>query len=1028
MSSARREDPSRSPRIPTKHPTPPRRRAAWLVVAALVFGVTVVFATWEVRGSWIQARVLARVAQQLEVEVLPGRGKAFGSTPDGPYDRRLGYSRINDFQRRLSEAGFRTEAQARWSTGMTRVSDLGLYLPYREKNHAGLSILDRHGAPVFQSLSPQLIYRDFQAVPPLVAATLSYIEDRGILDSRYPRRNPALEWDRLAKALVTYPLRYVLPDYRSPGASTLATQLEKVRHSPDGVTRSPGDKLRQIASASLRAYLDGENTGAARRRILVDYLNALPLAARPWVGEIIGLGNGLEAWYGADFERVNRMLLTTDKVNERPRAEAFRQVLSLLLAQRRPSHYLVEQPATLAQQTDSYLRLLARDGVIDERLRDVALDIPLQHHAINKAALSAGRLGRQAAKVVRAPLATLLGTSLYDLDRLDLSVETSVDEGAQEAASAQLRALADPVTVQATGLATRRMLDRGDPGRVIYSLSLYERGEGVNWLKVRADNLDQPLSVGEGVKLDLGSTAKLRTLVNYLHVIAEIHRKYTGASRETLSGLHIHRQDRLTAWVVRRLQDSPDIELGTLVEDAMHRTYSASPAERFFTGQGLHTFHNFDSDDDGRVLSVAESVRRSVNLVFIRMMRDLVHHYTYRDPAGTARLLEDAGSPLRRVYLERFADREGKVYLRRFYDKYAGLPETEQLDALLSGVRSSPKQVITVLRSVMPELAVTDMVEGVRRRIPAAGLSVPTVEMLYERYGADRFDLVDRGYLAGVHPLELWLVAYLRDHPQATLSEVQNASATERLEAYRWLFKTRRKGAQDRRIRSIIEREVFQQIHADWQRFGYPFQYLVPSYATAIGASADRPAALADLMGIILNDGIRNPTRRVKRLHFAKGTPYETVLTPAHDRGVRVLDPEVARVLRAALIDTVENGTGIRARGLKTEDGRALVVGGKTGTGDHRQKINDRQGRPLGDRFISRSATFVFFIGDRYYGVITAHVQGAEAGDYGFTSSLATRLFRAFVPDLLATMERDGMQGMPTSELVAQVPSESETN
>jgi hypothetical protein len=34
----------------------------------------------------------------------------------------------------------------------------------------------------------------------------------------------------------------------------------------------------------------------------------------------------------------------------------------------------------------------------------------------------------------------------------------------------------------------------------------------------------------------------------------------------------------------------------------------------------------------------------------------------------------------------------------------------------------------------------------------------------------------------------------------------------------------------------------------------------VPSYATAIGSSADRPLALAELMGIIVNDGQRRPT------------------------------------------------------------------------------------------------------------------------------------------------------------------------
>ncbi len=36
---------------------------------------------------------------------------------------------------------------------------------------------------------------------------------------------------------------------------------------------------------------------------------------------------------------------------------------------------------------------------------------------------------------------------------------------------------------------------------------------------------------------------------------------------------------------------------------------------------------------------------------------------------------------------------------------------------------------------------------------------------LYAEFAPNRFSLNDLGYLAGVNPLELWLVAYLHDHP-----------------------------------------------------------------------------------------------------------------------------------------------------------------------------------------------------------------------------------------------------------------------
>ena len=59
----------------------------------------------------------------------------------------------------------------------------------------------------------------------------------------------------------------------------------------------------------------------------------------------------------------------------------------------------------------------------------------------------------------------------------------------------------------------------------------------MNYLRVQADNLDRPLDLNEGGKFDLGSTAKLRTLVTYLEIIAELHERYAqAAAAELLAG------------------------------------------------------------------------------------------------------------------------------------------------------------------------------------------------------------------------------------------------------------------------------------------------------------------------------------------------------------------------------------------------------------------------------------------------------------------------------------------------------------
>jgi len=106
-----------------------------------------------------------------------------------------------------------------------------------------------------------------------------------------------VEWDRLSKAVFDKALN-LFGGHRGGGGSTLATQIEKYRHSEDGRTSSMQDKLLQMISASLRSYQDGENTMEARRKIVVNYLNTVPLSAKSGFGEVNGIGDGMWVWYG----------------------------------------------------------------------------------------------------------------------------------------------------------------------------------------------------------------------------------------------------------------------------------------------------------------------------------------------------------------------------------------------------------------------------------------------------------------------------------------------------------------------------------------------------------------------------------------------------------------------------------------------------------------------------------------------------------------------------------------------------------
>src|ERR1700709_1959989 len=56
----------------------------------------------------------------------------------GPYDLRLGYALEPSFEERLTARGFAVSSQARDSARMLALADDGLFLPYDEKDQAGL--------------------------------------------------------------------------------------------------------------------------------------------------------------------------------------------------------------------------------------------------------------------------------------------------------------------------------------------------------------------------------------------------------------------------------------------------------------------------------------------------------------------------------------------------------------------------------------------------------------------------------------------------------------------------------------------------------------------------------------------------------------------------------------------------------------------------------------------------------------------------------------------------------------------------
>jgi cell division protein FtsI/penicillin-binding protein 2 len=133
----------------------------------------------------------------------------------------------------------------------------------------------------------------------------------------------------------------------------------------------------------------------------------------------------------------------------------------------------------------------------------------------------------------------------------------------------------------------------------------------------------------------------------------------------------------------------------------------------------------------------------------------------------------------------------------------------------------------------------------------------------------------------------------------------------------------------------------------------------------------------------------------------------------------RVLAPEIAALVRQELIGVVQNGTGRRAvKSIVLSNGKIIPVGGKTGTGDNRLESFAASGHVTGSKPVNRTATFVFMVGDRFYGTIVAYVPGTRAGSYRFTSALAVQIFKDLAPEIKPLIERieprSSTHGSPT--------------
>ena len=298
-----------------------RRQTVVIVVVLVAAAVAVEIAT-----SRRQALYFTSVARGLAYHMSPGRATASTSQerPLRPAARLCPAPRVHRDARarRLPRPWSRHAGRRSSSLGGSRAR----FSRSIRKDAGGAHILDRRGRASMPRCYPPSAYKSFDRDPARGGRLAALHREPRAPRPDATHLNPAVEWDRFAAggAQRSAGSRSAGTPTR-PGGSTLATQLEKLRHSPEGRTvgaareaeadvhgggarvprrpREPalaprgGGRLHQLRCRSRRCR------GAARSR---------------------ACGDGLEAWFGPDFDAVNRLLLDARTPSPPRRGLAYR--------------------------------------------------------------------------------------------------------------------------------------------------------------------------------------------------------------------------------------------------------------------------------------------------------------------------------------------------------------------------------------------------------------------------------------------------------------------------------------------------------------------------------------------------------------------------------------------------------------------------------------------------------------------------------------------------------------------------------
>ncbi|MCW8928802.1 MAG: hypothetical protein OQL19_01035 [Gammaproteobacteria bacterium] len=543
-----------------------------------------------------------------------------------------------------------------------------------------------------------------------------------------------------------------------------------------------------------------------------------------------------------------------------------------------------------------------------------------------------------------------------------------------------------------------------------------EIDENSNWkilanTDTQSDVVYNPAKQG---RFQWGSTAKLRVLVNYLMIIHDEALLLQSALKESnIKGATVLKEYQKSSVTIKRLLASyikkyPKASMNQVLNWAMSRRISANPDSKFLTGESWHEFNNYQKSDDRKNPNLWQMTTQSINLSFVRLMRDVVDYYIEQSGFDKIAILTNKNNSIRKIIINDAVKKEEADYISGLNFFVESIQGSFSYDELMQNGNVTDKEILILARDVVKKLERT--------------VEVQSDNSSYDH--AYRKEQKKYAHLASwfkriTYYEKKWLLSRVRqpDEHYSDLIEAEEKRIVK--QTSQWL-RTSQSWIKNT-LYTHMERQAFTEgVTPAWKNLGYPFN-VSPSYAVVLGSSGDTPMSLVELAGTLLNNGVHEKNiSAIERIILAPGSDFETPFK-IENKQERIIPEAVAIVAKKAMEGVLHKGTAVFASRHPLMK-YVKSAGAKTGTGDNRHN----------ETAINRSAAVLSIIDTgekktKYAICITMSVTEGDIERYNFTSKVPVRILSRIADHLSPIIAKKSIEELQV-ELAVKKSRKSKAN